>query len=94
MVTYKNSGMQSFSLEALLAFSKPYHLSPDDWIAPWIIEKIKEREREKKNKYEQPRVYIEDDPMYMPQDEPEDEPGRGVVIIDIGRNDDSQSYDI
>ena len=104
MVTNKNSDMQSLSLEVLLTFSGSirknnlYSLTKKDdgWIAPWIIEKIKEMEKERKREYDQPRVYIDEEPLYEPpkKEVPEDEPGRGITIIDISGNDDSQGYNV
>lgn len=83
------------ALEALLNFSLSLrngiysngtiYLGSYDVIAPWIIEKIREREqREKKRQEEQPMVYIEDFPDGpMPKKEERKDSERGVFIIDI-----------
>lgn len=96
MVTNKNSDLQSLSLEALLTFSSSriYFSNKEDLIAPWIIDKIRKREEEKKRINEQPRVYIEDDMPYQPPMEKHDDPERGVIIIDINEDDDSGMYKV
>jgi hypothetical protein len=53
----------------------------------WIIEKIRRREEEeRRNRYEQPMLEIDDEegyPVRPPEREKPDENERGVVIIDF-----------
>ena len=82
----------------LLTFSSPLaidtrsykinslYLGGKEMIAPWVIEKIKELEREKRRRQEeQPRVYIDDYPYELQKKDDKDQKDsdRGVVIIDI-----------
>lgn len=53
-------------------------------IAPWIIEEIERREREREEQQRLP-LYI-DEPTYEPDEQPQpdgDEQPRGVVVIDL-----------
>ena len=52
-------------------------------LPPFIIEQIRKREQEDGARYEQPQLEI---PAPMPRprkDVPDDEPHRGVIILDI-----------
>lgn len=75
-------GLLDFSYK--LPFGSKNYFSKDDIIAPWIIDKIKKREEERKRNEDQPRVYI-DIPPYQELEEKEEEekPKRGVTIIDL-----------
>lgn len=99
MKSYNQADLSDDSLDSLLdsyqllfKVVKPiwggYFGPDDDWIAPWIIEKIKKREKEKRQE-EQPRAYIEDESLYEPKKkEKEENSERGVTIIDIIQNND------
>lgn len=54
-------------------------------LPPFIIEQIRKREEEERARYEQPQLEI---PVERPRprnpEAPEDEPNRGVVILDLG----------
>lgn len=101
MKSYNQADLSDDSLDSLLdsyqllfKVVKPtwggYFGPDDDWIAPWIIEKIRKREKERRQE-ELPRVYIEDDSLYHPpedKEETEDKAERGITIIDIIQNND------
>lgn len=54
-------------------------------LPPFIIEQIRRREREERSRREQPRLELPlDRPMPRGTDAPDDEPNRGVVILDLG----------
>lgn len=59
-------------------------------LPPFIIEQIRKREEEAARRKEQPRLEL---PLDLPlermpsgphHDEPEDEPERGVIVVDLG----------
>jgi hypothetical protein len=54
-------------------------------LPPFIIEQIRRREEEEQARYEQPQLEIEiPRPMPRPRQEaPQDEPRRGVIILDL-----------
>ncbi len=52
-------------------------------LPPFIIEQIRKREQEEQARYEQPQLEI---PLPQPRpkrDVPEDEPNRGVIVVDL-----------
>ena len=52
-------------------------------LPPFIIEQIRKREQEDQARYEQPQLEIPP-PLPRPRrDSPEDEPHRGVIILDL-----------
>jgi len=52
-------------------------------LPPFIIEQIRKREQEEQAHYEQPQLEIPA-PQPMPKrDAPEDEPNRGVIVLDL-----------
>lgn len=54
-------------------------------LPPFIIEQIRKREQEEQARYEQPQLEIPQPRPRpaTPQQAPEDEPNRGVIILDI-----------
>jgi len=54
-------------------------------LPPWIIEKLKKKEKERKR--EQPCIHIEEEPIGPPSQGPEEDPDCGVTIIDPGGED-------
>lgn len=54
-------------------------------LPPFIIEQIRKREQEEQARYEQPQLDLPVPPRREPKrDVPEDEPNRGVIILDLG----------
>lgn len=57
-------------------------------LPPFIIEQIRQREQQERERREvnQPRLElpIERNPVRRPAPEDEDEPNRGVLIVDLG----------
>ena len=55
-------------------------------LPPFIIEQIRKREEEERARYEQPQLEIpKPQPRRRPEVPPDDEPSRGVIILDLGR---------
>ena len=52
-------------------------------LPPFIIEQIRKREQEDRARYEQPQLELPVAPVRPRREQPEDEPNRGVVILDL-----------
>ena len=52
-------------------------------LPPFIIEQIRKREQEEQARYEQPQLEIPLPPPRPRKEGPEDEPHRGVIILDL-----------
>jgi len=54
-------------------------------LPPFIIEQIRKREEEERARYEQPHLELPlDAPRPRPRHEADDEPNRGVIIVELG----------
>jgi hypothetical protein len=53
-------------------------------LPPFIIEQIRKREEEERARYEQPRLEIPKPRPRKPEPASDDEPNRGVIILDLG----------
>jgi hypothetical protein len=51
-------------------------------LPPFIIEQIRKREQEEQ-RYEQPQLELPVPPPRPKKDAPDDEPNRGVIILDL-----------
>ncbi|MFO0680023.1 MAG: hypothetical protein U0169_26110 [Polyangiaceae bacterium] len=55
-------------------------------LPPFIIEQIRKREEEERARHEQPRLELElplERPAARKTDVPEDDAGRGIIILDL-----------
>lgn len=56
-------------------------------LPPFIIEQIRQREESRKHKNSQPQLELPVPPQRRVIVEKEDDPERGVIIIDLGKSD-------
>jgi hypothetical protein len=52
-------------------------------LPPFIIEQIRKREQEEQARHEQPQLELPLPPRREPKRDVEDEPNRGVIILDL-----------
>lgn len=62
-------------------------------LPPFIIEQIRKREQEEAARYEQPQLELPIPPRRAPRPEVEEEPSRGVIILDLLSPDSPDSPD-